>query len=134
MQVRNLGRLDADGFLWVDGRCSDVINRGGLKVHPIDVEEALRADPAVADVCVAGVPDARLGEVPWAWVVPAAGATVDPVALTARVRETCAPYAVPTRVVEVAELPRNEVGKVLRHVLVERAAAADPPSPADDAP
>jgi acyl-coenzyme A synthetase/AMP-(fatty) acid ligase len=41
---------------------------------------------------------------------------------------------VPTRVVEVAELPRNEVGKVLRHVLVERAAAADPPSPADDAP
>lgn len=134
LRTGDLGRLDADGFLWVDGRCSDVINRGGLKVHPIDVEEALRADPAVADVCVAGVPDARLGEVPWAWVVPAAGATVDPVALTARVRDTCAPYAVPTRVVEVAELPRNEVGKVLRHVLVERAAAADPPSPADGAP
>jgi len=134
LRTGDLGHLDADGFLWVDGRVSDVINRGGLKVNPADVEEALRADPAVADVCVAGVPDARLGEVPWAWVVPAGGATVDPVALTARVRETCAPYAVPTRLVLVDALPRNEVGKVLRRTLVEQAGTADAGGEPDDGP
>lgn len=130
LRTGDLGRLDADGFCWIDGRVSDVVNRGGLKIYPADVEEVLRGDPAVADVCVAGVPDDRLGEVPWAWVVPAPGATVDPDALTARVREHCAPYAVPTRVLVVADLPRNDVGKVLRRALVAQATAAAPEAPA----
>jgi len=124
LRTGDIGHFDADGFLWIDGRVSDAINRGGLKVYPGDVEEVLRADPAVADVCVAGVPDRRLGEVPWAWVVVAPGATLDPDALASRCREHLAPYAVPARFVAVDALPRNDVGKVLRRELV--AGAGDP--------
>jgi acyl-CoA synthetase (AMP-forming)/AMP-acid ligase II len=121
LRTGDIGHLDDDGFLWIDGRVSDAINRGGLKVYPGDVEEMLRQDAAVADVCVAGVPDRRVGEVPWAWVVLARGATLDPDALAQRCRDRLAPYAVPVRFLAVDELPRNDVGKVLRRVLVEAA-------------
>ncbi|MFA5884103.1 MAG: class I adenylate-forming enzyme family protein [Acidimicrobiia bacterium] len=124
LRTGDIGHLDPDGFLWIDGRVSDAINRGGLKIYPADVEEVLRADPAVADVCVAGVPDRRVGEVPWAWIVVAPGATLDPDALAARCRERLAPYAVPARFEAVEALPRNDVGKVLRRELVEPATAA----------
>lgn len=123
LRTGDIGHFDRDGFLWIDGRVSDAINRGGLKVYPADVEEVLRADAAVADVCVAGVPDRRVGEVPWAWVVAAPGATIDPDTLSARCREQLAPYAVPVRYVTVDALPRNDVGKVLRTELVAQATA-----------
>jgi acyl-CoA synthetase (AMP-forming)/AMP-acid ligase II len=123
LRTGDIGHFDVDGFLWIDGRVSDAINRGGLKVYPADVEEVLRADAAVADVCVAGVPDRRVGEVPWAWIVVTPGATLDPDALTARCRERLAPYAVPSRYLTVDALPRNDVGKVLRRDLVEQARA-----------
>jgi len=123
LRTGDIGHLDDDGFLWIDGRVSDAINRGGLKVYPGDVEEVLRGDPAVADVCVAGVPDRRVGEVPWAWVVPAPGAGLDADALAQRCRDRLAPYAVPVRFLAVDELPRNDVGKVLRRALIEQAAA-----------
>jgi acyl-CoA synthetase (AMP-forming)/AMP-acid ligase II len=123
LRTGDIGHLDDDGFLWIDGRVSDAINRGGLKVYPGDVEEVLRADPSVADVCVAGVADRRVGEVPWAWVVLAPGAALDPDALAQRCRDRLAPYAVPVRFLAIDELPRNEVGKVLRRALVEQAAA-----------
>ena len=117
----DVARLDPEGFLWIEGRVSDMINRGGLKVFPGDVEEVLRLDPAVADCAVVGAPDERLGEVPWAFVVPAdPSMTLDPKLLAATARERLAPYKVPTRFIAVAELPRNEAGKVLhRELLVE---------------
>ncbi len=120
----DLGRLDDEGFLWIDGRASDMINRGGLKVHPADVDEVLRLDAGVADVAVVGVPDERLGQVPWAFVVPASAADVDPSALDAHCRAHLAPYKVPVRFVAVDSLPRNEVGKVLVRDLVARAEAS----------
>jgi len=123
LRTGDIGHFDPDGFLWIDGRVSDAINRGGLKVYPADVEEVLRSVDAVADVCVAGVPDRRVGEVPWAWIVVAPGATIDTDALTAACRERLAPYAVPARYVVVDALPRNDVGKVLRKDLVARATA-----------
>jgi long-chain acyl-CoA synthetase len=125
LRTGDIGHLDDDGFLWIDGRVSDAINRGGLKVYPGDVEEVLRTDPAVADVCVAGVADRRVGEVPWAWIVLAPGATLDADALAQRCRDRLAPYAVPARFLAIAELPRNDVGKVLRRVLVDEAAAGE---------
>ena len=67
----DVGRVDADGFVWIEGRVSDMINRGGLKVYPEEVAEVLRLSPAVAEAAVVGVPDDRLGEVPWAFLVPA---------------------------------------------------------------
>jgi acyl-CoA synthetase (AMP-forming)/AMP-acid ligase II len=108
----DVGRVDDEGFVWIEGRLSDMVNRGGLKVFPAEVEEVLRLHPSVTDAAVAGVPDDRLGEVPWAYVVSASG-EFDPAALEAHCRAHLAPYKVPAGWTPLAELPRNEVGKVL---------------------
>jgi len=117
----DLGRVDAEGFVWIDGRVSDMVNRGGLKVFPAEVEEVLRLSDTVADVAVVGVADDRLGQVPWAFVEPAPGARVDPAALEALAREHLAPYKVPVEFRAVDELPRNDIGKVMARELVARA-------------
>jgi acyl-CoA synthetase (AMP-forming)/AMP-acid ligase II len=116
----DIGRVDADGFVWIEGRVSDMINRGGLKVYPEQVAEVVRLSPAVAECAVVGVADARLGEVPWAFVVPtdpSAPASDD--ALEALARQHLAPYKVPVGWTTIDELPRNEVGKVLSTRLLE---------------
>jgi acyl-CoA synthetase (AMP-forming)/AMP-acid ligase II len=115
----DVGRVDDDGFVWIEGRLSDMINRGGLKVFPEEVAEVLRLSPDVADAAVVGVADERLGEVPWAFVVPVTSATLSDEGLTALCRQHLAPYKVPARFVTVAELPRNEAGKVLSSLLVK---------------
>jgi acyl-CoA synthetase (AMP-forming)/AMP-acid ligase II len=122
LRTGDLGRLDEDGFLWLEGRVADVINRGGLKVLPQEVEDALRNIPGVADACVAGVPDDRLGEVPVAWIVPEAGAPVDAEDAVRALREVLTGYKIPVAVHVREDFPRNEVGKVLRRVLVEELA------------
>jgi long-chain acyl-CoA synthetase len=61
--------LDEDGFVWIEGRSGDLINRGGNKVFPDEVEEVLRLSPLVAEAAVVGAPDDRLGEVPVAFIV-----------------------------------------------------------------
>jgi long-chain acyl-CoA synthetase len=112
----DIARIDEDGFVWIEGRVSDMVNRGGLKVHPGEVEEVLRLSPAVADAAVVGAPDDRLGEVPVAFVVersPVADADLE-----ALCREHLAPYKVPVRFERVDVLPRNEVGKVLKRALM----------------
>jgi acyl-CoA synthetase (AMP-forming)/AMP-acid ligase II len=115
----DVGHVDDDGFVWIEGRVSDQINRGGMKIVPAEVEEVLAAAPGVREVAVAGVPDERLGEVPVAFVVPAdAAAAVDTDALTAHCREHLSPWKVPARFVRVGSLPRNDVGKILRKDLV----------------
>lgn len=106
----DLARIDDDGFVWIEGRLGDVINRGGNKVHPDEVEEVLRSVPGVADVAVVGVPDERLGEVPVAFVV---GDAAD-AALADACRSRLVAYKVPTEFRRIDALPRNEVGKVLR--------------------
>ncbi len=110
LRTGDLGRIDDDGFLWIEGRASDMVNRGGLKVFPAEVEEVLRSVPGVRDVAVVGVPDERLGELPVAAVVGDAS----PEELDAACRAHLAPYKVPARFVFVDALPRNEVGKILR--------------------
>ncbi|HYZ67176.1 MAG TPA: fatty acid--CoA ligase family protein [Mycobacterium sp.] len=120
LRTGDIGHLDADGFLWLEGRASDVINRGGLKVLPHEIEEQLCQRPEVAEACVAGVPDERLGEVPVAWVRPAPGASVEPAEVLTALRATLAGYKVPVHIELVSELPRNEIGKVLRRTLVDQ--------------
>jgi acyl-CoA synthetase (AMP-forming)/AMP-acid ligase II len=110
LRTGDQGHVDEDGFLWLEGRASDMVNRGGLKVFPAEVEEVLRAVPGVRDVAVVGIPDDRLGEVPVAAVVGDA----DPEQLDSQCRAHLAPYKVPARFVFVDVLPRNEIGKVLR--------------------
>lgn len=127
----DLARVDADGFVWIEGRAGDVINRGGNKVFPAEVEEVLRLSPGVHDAAVVGVSDPRLGEVPVAFVT---GAPVDADALETLAREHLAPYKVPVAFQHVDDLPRNDAGKVQRGRLADRYAgrpgdettAADP--------
>ena len=101
-----------------------MINRGGLKVFPAEVEEVLLLSESVSDVAVVGVPDHRLGEVPYAFVVPVdAGTAPDPRDLEELCRRHLAPYKVPVAFETLETLPRSEVGKVLRRVLADRATA-----------
>lgn len=117
----DLGWFDDDGFLWLDGRVSDMINRGGLKVFPGTVEDVLLAAEGVREAAVVGIPDERLGEVPWAFVARHdRGLSEDD--LIAWCRERLTPYRVPVRVIFVDQLPRNDVGKVVKR---ELAAMAD---------
>lgn len=111
----DLARVDDDGFVWIEGRVSEMINRGGLKVYPGEVEEVLRAVPGVDDVAVVGASDDRLGEVPVAFVVGAVDERLE-----AQCRAELAPYKVPLRFVAVDRLPRTEVGKVLTRDLLEQ--------------
>jgi long-chain acyl-CoA synthetase len=115
LRTGDIGRLDAQGFLWVQGRVSDMINRGGLKVYPDEVEEVLRSHPHVRDAGVAAVPDRRLGEVPHAWVT--GDAALDAEELESWCRQQLAPYKVPVAFTVVDELPRSEIGKLLRRKL-----------------
>ena len=117
----DLGWFDDDGFLWLDGRVSDMINRGGLKVFPGTVEDVLVAADGVREAAVVGVPDERLGEVPWAFVARL-DTELTEADLIAWCRERLTPYRVPVRVVFVEQLPRNDVGKVVKR---ELAALAD---------
>ena len=114
----DLARVDDDGFVWIEGRVAEMINRGGLKVYPAEVEEVLRTAPGVRDAAVVGAPDERLGEVPVAFVVADPG--LHDTALDAHCRAVLAPYKVPVRFVPLDALPRNEVGKVVTRDLVAR--------------
>jgi acyl-coenzyme A synthetase/AMP-(fatty) acid ligase len=118
LRTGDLARVDDDGFVWIDGRVSAMVNRGGLKVFPDEVEEQLRAHPGVADAAVAGVPDERLGEVPWAFLVLAPGAEIEEAEFGEWCRARMAAYKVPAGVTVLDALPRNEIGKLLRQELV----------------
>jgi len=113
----DLARIDDEGFVWIEGRASDVINRGGNKVFPEHVEEVLRLVPGVTEAAVVGVPDERLGEIPVAYVVTNTGVTDEE--LIAVCRAHLAPYKVPAAFRRVDALPRSEVGKVLRRDLAQ---------------
>ncbi len=108
----DLGRVDADGFVFVDGRIDDVIIRGGFKVTPADVVSALRSHPAVRDAGVTGLPDQRLGHVPVAAVELVDGSEATPGELLDHVRQRVSRYQVPARLLIVDELPRTPSLKV----------------------
>ena len=112
----DMGMLDVDGYLTIDGRMKELIIVGGTNVTPGEVEAALEPETGVRDVAVAGVPDADLGEKVAAFVVPQDGA--DPATLEARLRlrveRDLAPYKRPRLYRFLDEIPRNAMGKVER--------------------
>jgi long-chain acyl-CoA synthetase len=124
----DFARVDDDGFVWLEGRSSDMINRGGNKVFPDQVEEVLRLSPAVRDVAVVGVPDDRLGEVPVAFLV---GDPQPAFELERLCREHLVPYKVPVSFHYVDEIPRSEIGKVLRRELARTWLPTGEPAPAE---
>ncbi|MFJ3777320.1 class I adenylate-forming enzyme family protein [Streptomyces sp. NPDC090075] len=116
----DLGRVADDGYVYLSGRGSDMIIRGGENVHPLEVETVLTVHPDVADAAVTGAPDERLGQTVVAFVVPSdPEAPPDPAELRAHTRARLSGYKVPVRWWFVSELPRNPNGKVLRHRLRE---------------
>lgn len=117
LRTGDLGRVDADGYIFPSGRLRDTINRGGEKFGPIEVEEALRSHPAVADVAVAGVSDDELGQRVGAAVVTRAAVTLDE--LRAHCRDMIAYFKLPERLAVVDDIPYNATGKVDRRRLAD---------------
>lgn len=122
----DLVTLDDAGSFTIVGRSKDIIITGGFNVAPREVEDALEAEPDVQRAAVVGVPSTRWGEAVAAAVVPAPGASPETADLLARVAQRLAPYKVPRRVLVVAELPADPLGKVRR----AEVAALFPPDPA----
>jgi fatty-acyl-CoA synthase len=113
----DVGRFDADGRLFVEGRDDDMIVSGGENVFPGQVEELLLARPEVADVAVVGVPDEQFGARLVAHVVAVDGQSVDTEELRAHVKDNLGRIYVPREVVVHDELPRNATGKVVKREL-----------------
>ena len=113
VRTGDYARLDDDGFVWIEGRVGDVINRGGNKIFPEQVEEVLCLSHGVREAAVVGFPDERLGEVPIAFVV----GTASDDELERLCRQHLVAYKIPVAFRRVDALPRSEVGKVLRRAL-----------------
>jgi acyl-CoA synthetase (AMP-forming)/AMP-acid ligase II len=120
VRTGDLGRFDADGYLYVVDRAKDMILSGGLNIYSKEVERALESHPAVAEAAVIGVPDPRFGEAVCAYVIARAGAAVTEEALIEHCRARIASYKKPRHVRLVDDLPRNSTGKVLKDVLRRR--------------
>jgi long-chain acyl-CoA synthetase len=116
----DIGWVDADGYLFLSGRSSDVIISAGVNIYPAEVEDLLGEIPGIAELCVVGAPDEERGETVAAFVVPSPGVTgEDAVAAVCRAAEECiAGYKRP-RLIYVRDnpLPRDETGKLLRAAL-----------------
>ena len=127
----DIGEHDADGYLRLVGRARELIITGGLNVYPREVEDVLLEHPAVAEVAVAGVADPEWGEIVAAWIVPAGGGRRQPLTasvaaeLTGFAAERLAGFKCPRRFVFVDALPRNALGKLLRHELREGCSRGD---------
>ncbi|CTQ32118.1 acyl-CoA synthetase [Jannaschia rubra] len=115
LRTGDLGRIDADGYLWITGRAKDLIIRGGHNIDPAEIEEALAGHPAVAVVGAIGQPDAFAGELPCAYVELVAGATATPEELIDYCRDHVHERAARPKYIEIMdELPKTAVGKVFK--------------------
>ncbi len=117
LRTRDIGRLDADGYLALVDRTSDMIVSGGYNVYPKEVEDTLLTHPAVRDAVVIGVPDAKWGEAVLAFVVLRAGVSAEAEALRAHCQARLARYKSPKEVRFLDAVPMSAVGKPLRRAL-----------------
>ncbi|MBV9747270.1 MAG: AMP-binding protein [Acetobacteraceae bacterium] len=114
------GQLDADGYLVLTGRLKELINRGGEKVSPIEVDVALLDHPAVAEACTFAIPHEVLGEEVGAVVVPREGAALTEQEVRDFAAGKLAPFKVPRHVIVRGDIPKGPTGKVQRIGLAER--------------
>src|SRR5262245_20261277 len=115
--TRDAGWLDAEGYLFLEGRADDVIVRGGENMSPGEIEDVLTAHECVADAAVVGVPDEEWGEAVAAAVVLRAGHRASEAELQDWVKRHLRSSRTPRRIVFRSELPYNETGKLLRRVI-----------------
>ena len=119
LHTGDVGRLDVEGYLTITDRLKDMYICGGFNVYPAEVEQVLARLTGVAESAVIGIPDARLGEVGKAFIVPRPGQRLDAADVLAYCRERLANFKVPRQVEFRAELPRNPSGKPLKRLLRE---------------
>src|SRR6185437_3951391 len=120
MRTGDVAKADDDGYLYIVDRKKDMVLSGGFNIYTKEVEQALMANPEVADAAVIGVPDAVYGEAVVAFIEPKAGQSPTPKSIVDRVRNLIAGYKKPKYVFIVDELPRNSLGKVLKGRLREQ--------------
>ena len=122
----DLGELDADGFLFLTGRIKEIINRGGEKILPWEVDEVLLTHPSVADAAAFALPDQRLGENVGAAVVLRDKSTATEAELQKFVSQHLSDFKVPQRIVFLHEIPKGPTGKSIRIGLAERLGLSAP--------
>lgn len=122
LALGDLGRIDEEGYLWLEGRARDIIIRGGQNIAPLEIEDALLAHPQVREAAAVGVPDAEMGERVCVFVVPANGAAPSLDALRGFLLERgFARFKLPERLELLDDLPMNPAGtKVNKRMLQSR--------------
>jgi len=121
LHTGDVGRLDADGFLYIVERKKDLIIRGGFNIYPREVEEILYAHPKIAEAAVVGMRDPLMGEDVLAFVALKGGERATAEEIVGFCRERLAKFKCPKQVRFVESLPKNPVGKILRKELRARA-------------
>ena len=122
LRTGDLGRIDADGYVWITGRAKDLIIRGGHNIDPAEIEEALAGHEAVAFAGAIGQPDAHAGEVPCVYVELVAGASVTEEELMEFAKSKIHERAAHPKYLEIMdELPKTAVGKIFKPDLRKRA-------------
>jgi acyl-CoA synthetase (AMP-forming)/AMP-acid ligase II len=119
MRSGDIGRLDADGFLYLNGRLKDMIKSGGMNIYAADLEQVLMQHSCVKEVAVIGVPHEKWGETPIAVVLLKTGTAIEPGTLMRWANERLSKYQRLTSVLIQDELPRATYGKVQKQVLRE---------------
>jgi fatty-acyl-CoA synthase len=117
LRTGDVGRVDADGFLWLIDRKKDMFISGGENVYPAEIESALGAYPNIAECAVVGVADARWGEVGHLVIVPMPTKDIEVSKVTAYLETRLARYKVPKRISFADKLPRNGAGKIVKSTL-----------------
>ena len=113
----DVGYRDADGYFFITDRKKDMLLVNGINVYPREIEEVLYQFPGIKEAAVIGLPDARKGEQPAAFVSPVDGTSLDAKAIIQFLRGKLADYKVPKRIEILPALPRNATGKILKTTL-----------------
>jgi len=119
----DIGHRDAENYFYITDRKKDMLLVNGINVYPREVEEVIYQFPGVKEAAVIGIPDARKGEQPIAYIAPVDGVTLDEKALQQFLRDKLADYKVPKQINFLPSLPRNPTGKILKTELRKIAAA-----------
>ncbi len=122
----DIGYQDREGYFYITDRKKDMLLVNGINVYPREIEEVIHQFIGVKEAAVIGVPDARKGEQPLAFVAPLEGATLDAKQLLKFLKVRLADYKVPRRIVVTEALPRNATGKILKTTLRQMAAGGGP--------
>lgn len=120
LHTRDLGRVDADGFVYAVDRMGDMYISGGENVYPAEVEKALLNHPMVFEAAVVGVPDEKWGKSGHAFIHPKPGAVIDFKEMVTFLRERVAAYKIPKSMEILKEFPKTASGKIKRRELLER--------------